>query len=106
MKLRLLQYLPLALALLLAAPLRGDDKPPADLAAVPGNALGFVHVRVADLWKSEALKDLRAMIEKAGSDALTAFDRRFVPAPSSIERLTAVVMMPDRGEPPIVLIVR
>src|SRR6266404_1795922 len=104
MQLRLTRFLPLLLLLLLAASVRADDKVPADLAAVPGNALGFVHVRVADLWKSDALKDLRGMVEKAGSEALQAFDRRFIPAPSSIDRLTAIVMMPEGGEPRIVFV--
>jgi len=104
MQLRYTRLLPMALALLLTGLGRAEDKP-ADLAAVPGNALGFVHVRVADLWKNDALKELRGMVEKAGSEAIQSFDRRFIPAPSSIDRLTAVIMMPERGEPPIVFVV-
>jgi len=105
MQLRLTRFLPMALVLLLAGPLRAEEKVRADLSAVPGNAVGFVHIRVAELWKSDACKDLRAMVEKAGSDALDAFDRRFVPAPSSIDRITVVMLMPDRGgEPPLVVV--
>src|SRR5579862_2507656 len=58
---------------------------PEDLAAVPGDALGFIHIRVADVWKSDALKELRDTVMKAGDKALQGFDKRFVPAPSSIE---------------------
>ncbi|MFL5342322.1 MAG: DUF1559 domain-containing protein [Gemmataceae bacterium] len=108
MNLWLHRLIPLAVPLLLAAPLRAGDAVRPDLAAVPGNALGFVHVRVAELWKSDAFKDLRGMVEKAGSDALAAFDKRFVPAPSSIDRLTVVILMPDGGtggEPPLVAII-
>ena len=48
---------------LYALPLRADEPTslPADLAAVPPNAMGFLHVKVADLWKSDFLKDFRAL---------------------------------------------
>ena len=75
-----------------------QDKLPPDLALVPADALGFVHVRVADVWKSEPLKEWRTMILKAGDEALAAFDKRFVPAPSSIERITAMLLAPAPGE--------
>ncbi len=80
---------------------------PPDLAAVPGNAIGFVHLRVADLWKNDALKQFRAMIEKAGPKALEAFDQRFVPAPSMIDRVTVFAIMPANPgpEPPFVGVV-
>src|SRR5580700_2206229 len=68
---------------------------PPDLAAVPANALGFVHIRVADIWKSDALKEFREMVLQAGDEALAAFDKRFLPAPSSIDRLTVVVFPQD-----------
>src|SRR6266704_5622726 len=95
----------LALVLAIAAPLPAQELP-ADLAAVPGNAAGFVHVRVADLWQSDSLKDLRASVLKAGPKALEAFDQRFVPAPSSIERVTIILLDPrGGGEPPLVGII-
>ena len=90
---------------LLALPARAEEPNlPPDLAAVPGNAIGFVHIRAADLWKCDALKDFRKMIEKAGPKALQQFDDRFVPAPSTIDRITVFVLMPsDAGpEPPFV----
>jgi Protein of unknown function (DUF1559) len=68
---------------------------PPDLAAVPADALGFVHVRVADIWKSDALKEFRETVLQAGDEALAAFDKRFLPAPSSIDRLTVVVFPQD-----------
>ena len=69
---------------------------PPDLAAIPGNAVGFVHIRVADIWKSDALKETRDTVLLAGKQAIDGFDKRFLPTPSSIDRLT-VVMLP-RGE--------
>jgi prepilin-type processing-associated H-X9-DG protein len=73
------------------------DKPalPPDLAAVPNDAFAFAHVKLADLWKNEALKDVRAILEKAGAKAIEAFDNRFTPAPSSIDRITAYMPTPD-----------
>ena len=93
--------------LMMTGALRAEEPLPPDLAAVPSNAMGFLHIRAAELWKSEIFKDLRATIERAGPKALAAFDQRFVPAPSSIERLT-VFAMPEGGgnDPPFVGIVR
>ncbi len=78
---------------LLAAPIRAQELPP-DLAAVPGDAAGFIHVRVADIWKGDALKDIRKLIEKAGPEHLKMLDERFVPAPSSLDRATVIFWMP------------
>lgn len=73
---------------------------PADLAAVPNDSLGFVHVKLASLWKNEALKDVRTILEKAGAKAIEAFDNRFTPAPSSIDRVTAYMPAPDFANQP------
>jgi hypothetical protein len=85
----------------------GDDALPADLALVPADGLGFVHVRLADVWKSEHFKEWRKTILKAGNEALAAFDNRFVPAPSSIDRVTVYVAAPsapDQREPNVVVV--
>jgi prepilin-type processing-associated H-X9-DG protein len=83
----------------------GEKGTPTDLGLVPADATGFVHVRVADVWKSDALKLYRDIVMKAG-DALDVFDRRFAPAPSSIDRFTAYFLAPKDGkrEPDIVMI--
>jgi prepilin-type processing-associated H-X9-DG protein len=84
------------------------DPTPSDLALVPADAMGFVHVRVADLYRSEHFRDLRQLLSKAGEDALKAFNDRFVPAPATVERVTAFVLAPtaeDRRDPePVVVI--
>lgn len=79
---------------------------PADLAFVPADGVGFVHVRLADIWKSEHFKEWRDTLLKAGDDALTAFDKRFVPAPSSIDRLTVFATRLNEGqnEPDVAII--
>jgi hypothetical protein len=68
---------------------------PADLAAVPNDAFAFAHVKLADVWKNDALKDVRDVLRKAGPMALEAFDRRFTPAPSTVERITAYKPPPN-----------
>jgi uncharacterized protein DUF1559 len=88
-----------------AAPVRGGQELPADLAFVPGDAVGFVHVRLVDIWKSELFKEWRETILKAGDEALAAFDKRFIPAPSSVDRLT-VAAVPGRREPEALVILR
>src|SRR5260221_9477175 len=89
---------------LLALPLRAADLP-ADLGAVPGDAIAFVHVRVAEMWKGDGMKEVRALVKKAGPDALRSFDQRFLPTPSSIDRVTLVVFPPAGGRQPEVLVV-
>lgn len=84
-----------------------DPTLPADLAIVPPDAIGFVHVRVADLYQSENFRDLRQLIGKAGADAINAFNSRFVPSPASVDRVTAFALPPAEGanEPePIIVI--
>src|SRR5262245_80054 len=79
-----------------------------DLAAVPPDALAFAHVRLADVWKTDAFKEVRETVLRAGEEALRAFDQRFVPAPSTIDRLTMFVTAPEgggRGEPGVVFVV-
>ena len=71
---------------------------PADLALVPPDAIGFVHVRARDLWASDLMATLRATVEKAGPRALVAFDAQFYPAPSTIDRVTLVLSPSDNGE--------
>src|SRR5688572_420504 len=68
---------------------------PPDLAAVPNDAFAFAHVKLADLWKTDALKDVRGILENAGAKAIQAFDQRFTPAPSSVDRLTVYMPPPN-----------
>src|SRR5215210_3484373 len=82
------RLLPIPALLLLAAPAVAQPKLPPDLALVPQDGLGFVHVRVAELWGHESLKDVRDILKKAGGQALTALDKRFGDLPSNVERIT------------------
>src|SRR4051812_25409073 len=72
---------------------------PADLALVPADAVGFVHIRLADLWKNEVMDGFRKTWEKAGPKALATLDKQFVPAPSTISRGTAFVLLDDKKKP-------
>jgi hypothetical protein len=63
---------------------------PADLQLVPADAAGFLHIRAADLWKSDALADLRQLIAMAGHAAGQAFEKRFIPPPSTVDRITLI----------------
>jgi len=67
----------------------------ADLALVPADAVGFVHVRLADVWKNDLFAGLRKTWERAGDKALAALDAQFVPAPSTIDRVTGFVLLDD-----------
>jgi hypothetical protein len=72
---------------------------PLDLALVPANAVGFVHIRGADLWKHEMFAGIRATFEKAGPKAAAALDKQFVPKPSTFDRFTGFVLLNERNEP-------
>jgi hypothetical protein len=65
------------------------------LQLVPTDAVAFLHVRVADLWKSESCKELRHILAKAGPEALQALERKYVPAPGDIESVTLIYQTPD-----------
>ena len=75
-------------------------EPNADLAMVPADAVGFVHIRLADLWKNEMFSGLRKTWERAGAKAIGTLDSQFVPAPSSIDRATAFVLLDDPAKEP------
>jgi prepilin-type processing-associated H-X9-DG protein len=98
----------LAAAVLLAPtpqPVRAADGDlPADLALVPGDAAGFVHLRVADIWKHDMMRTLRDTVQSAGVKALTAFEKQVYPSPATIDRATVILLPPkDDREPPTVV---
>ena len=72
---------------------------PADLALVPADAIGFVHVRLGDFWSNEVMGGFRKTWEKAGPKAIAELDKQFVPAPSTISRGTAFVLLDDKKKP-------
>jgi hypothetical protein len=99
----------LAMALFLfgISDLRAQPLPP-DLASVPNDAFFVGHIKIADLWKNDALKEYRAILEKAGDQAIQAFEKRFSPSLSTIDRLTIYMPVPnfqERFEPSFVFIV-
>src|SRR5262245_26631532 len=61
-----------------------------ELAMVPADSAGFIHVRARDIWKSEHLDAFRKAIDRAGPDALKALDEGFAPSPSTLDRMTVV----------------
>ena len=77
---------------------RAGEALPTDLALVPADALGFLHVRVGEVWRSDAFKEWRDTVMKAGAPALAAFDQRFFPTPSSVERTTLYFNPPEKDE--------
>ncbi|MFM8273287.1 MAG: hypothetical protein ACKODX_13310, partial [Gemmata sp.] len=89
---------PLAPRSIASAAQPGAELPP-DLALVPADAVGFAHVRLADLWRNEVMAGFRQTWEKAGPKALAELDRQFVPAPSSLSRGTVFVTLDDKKKP-------
>ncbi|MCI0702957.1 MAG: DUF1559 domain-containing protein [Planctomycetia bacterium] len=75
--------------------------PAEELNMVPADASGFVHIRLRDMWLTEDFAEFRKIVEKAGPEALKTLDESFVPAPSSIDRMTVVfIKLPPPPPPP------
>jgi hypothetical protein len=70
----------------------GQEKLTTDLAAIPEGAIAVAHVRVADIYASEVMADVRKLIDKAGPEALGVIDSDFYPAPSTLRRVTTIVL--------------
>ena len=90
------RFLAIPAVFLVAAPAFAQPALPPDLALVPPDGVGFVHVRVADLWGHESLKDVRDIVQKAGDKAIAALDQRFAGLPANVERLTVWAGPTDR----------
>src|SRR5688572_10258008 len=71
----------------------------ADTALGPADAVGCVHLRAADDWKSDLMSGLRKTYEKAGPKATAALDAQFVPAPSTLARATAFLLIDEKKKP-------
>ena len=74
---------------------------PSDLALVPTDAVGFIHLRGADLWKNEIFAGFRATFQRAGPKALAALDSQFVPKPSTFDRFTGFLLLGEENHEPI-----
>jgi hypothetical protein len=72
-----------------------------ELPPLPANAIAVVYIRAGDIWQSDPLKQFRDLLAKAGPEMLSAFDERFVPAPSSMDRIVVVISKSSKanGQP-------
>jgi hypothetical protein len=76
-----------------------DTRPlPADLALVPPDAVGFAHVRAAELWQHPELKPWRSVFEQAGQKTVGLLDQHFAPKPSTTDRVTFVLLPPGKAK--------
>ncbi|MBX9681538.1 MAG: DUF1559 domain-containing protein [Gemmataceae bacterium] len=89
------RFLVFAAACWWAAPAVAQELP-LDLRQVPSHALGFVHIRTHDLWNSPMMKMYRDGLAKSGPDVVKLIEQRISPDPSTIDRVT-VVLMPGAG---------
>src|SRR5262245_41565598 len=89
----------LAAVLLVLRPGAEPASAAADPALVPADAAGFVHLRLADIWKNEMFAELRKTFDKAGPKALAALNAQFVPAPSTLDRATGFVVLDQQKGP-------
>src|SRR5262249_48026298 len=78
---------------LLPGIIRADPQPtlPQEVAWIPPNCSGFIHVRFAELWKSPVGKLIRDAAAKSNSKVLTNIEASFGILLSQIDRVTVVV---------------
>src|SRR5262245_55833038 len=74
------------------SPLPARAELAADLDAVPRDAAAFVHIRARDLWQTDALKEARHLLDRAGPEAWKEFARKSPINPSTIDRITLVML--------------
>ena len=60
--------------------------------ALPSQAIGFLHVRAADIWQHDMLKSMRDTVAAAGPKALAAFQEQMYPNPTDLDHATVIVM--------------
>jgi hypothetical protein len=77
------------------------DELPLDLSLVDREHVGFVQIRLTDLWKSESFAAVRMLVAKAGPEMVKVFDERFVHVPSSADRLTVIFAADTQGANPL-----
>jgi hypothetical protein len=77
---------------------------PADLNAVPREAVGFGTIRLADWWTSEAAKAVRDRIVKEKADAVKELEKSLGAAPADVERLTLVMTDAREEGPPMIAV--
>jgi Protein of unknown function (DUF1559) len=69
---------------------------PPDLASVPAESIGFVHVRVRDGYMHSSMDESRAQWKKAGARAFEELTTQFAPDVSTFDRMT-VAFLPARN---------
>ena len=90
-----------ALALALAGLLPGalaaqeESKSSAVESLLRPGTTAFLHVRVADVWKSPQLETFRKLLASAGPKDLQELQKKFAPAPSAVESLTVIYPTPE-----------
>lgn len=69
--------------------------PPADLTLVPADAVGFAHINLVEVWRSDLLEEVRKTYDAAGPKAHAALEEKISPRPSTFDRITSFVVMKD-----------
>jgi hypothetical protein len=77
---------------------------PPDLQRVPGDAVGFVSLRLGDLWNADVAKGLREGLAKEAPGVLESWRQEMGLVPGDIERYTVVLTSREREEPSLVVI--
>ncbi len=65
---------------------------PADLDLIPRDAAAFFHFRARDIWQTDWMKDARQLLDRAGPDAWKEFAKKSPIDPSTIDRITLVML--------------
>jgi hypothetical protein len=79
-----------------------EEALPADLARVPTKGVGFVSVRVADLWAGDLARAVQKGAKREAAEMAEEFRKTIGLAPDEVERLTLV--LPGHDADPVVIV--
>ncbi|MGL6074283.1 MAG: DUF1559 domain-containing protein [Fimbriiglobus sp.] len=65
---------------------------PPDLASIRADALGFLHVRVAEAYNHESMAYIREHLNRSGGRVMEELNTQFVPKISTFDRITIVTL--------------
>src|SRR5207253_4606519 len=86
-------------------PRRGEARvdAPADLALVPGEALGFMRLAVSDLWNLPSMKEMRQQAGNTSADLLRRAEKALGMPIDAIDKITLIALGLDEHQEPHIL---
>ncbi|MCE9530464.1 MAG: hypothetical protein K8T89_04935, partial [Planctomycetes bacterium] len=75
-----------------------DGKASAVESLLTSETIGFLHVRVGEIWNAPSMAFYRKVFSQIGADEIKVFDGKYAPSPSNIEAVT-IILPSTRNKP-------